>query len=154
MEVMLHRRTVKDDLRGVSQNLNETMCGCRECDCVGLIVRGTHKLVFQHGEEHTILRTNLQQRANDPPILLFSPLPKEIGVSDAEESKHKKIKKVAIEMSLLQGSHGLPPNLHLLTVMPWSEGKILVRVAHLFEVDTTQQFSKEVTFELSGLLSQ
>ena len=26
--------------------LNETMCGCRECHCKGLIVRGTHSLLL------------------------------------------------------------------------------------------------------------
>ena len=31
-----------DDQRGVAEPLNETMCGCRLCECEGLIVRGSH----------------------------------------------------------------------------------------------------------------
>lgn len=47
MELMLHRRTLYDDRRGVAEPLNETACGCRDCACDGLIVRGTHLLTFE-----------------------------------------------------------------------------------------------------------
>ena len=39
-------RTMFDDQRGVAEPLNETMCGCRLCDCEGLIVRGSHYGIF------------------------------------------------------------------------------------------------------------
>ena len=42
-------RTMFDDQRGVAEPLNETMCGCRECNCRGLIVRGTHSLLLSVG---------------------------------------------------------------------------------------------------------
>ena len=47
VELMVHRRMFRDDRRGVAQNLNETMCGCTECDCPGLVARGTHYLTVQ-----------------------------------------------------------------------------------------------------------
>lgn len=49
VELMLHRRLLYDDRRGVAEPLNETACGCRECSCDGLIVRGTHLLTFEVG---------------------------------------------------------------------------------------------------------
>jgi hypothetical protein len=47
VELMLHRRLLYDDRRGVAEPLNETACGCQDCACDGLIVRGTHLLTFE-----------------------------------------------------------------------------------------------------------
>lgn len=47
VEIMVHRRTLLDDSRGVAEPLNETIASCRFCDSPGLIVRGTHLLAIR-----------------------------------------------------------------------------------------------------------
>eukprot|EP01025_Chloroclados_australasicus_P041471 TRINITY_DN4390_c0_g6_i1.p1 TRINITY_DN4390_c0_g6~~TRINITY_DN4390_c0_g6_i1.p1 ORF type:complete len:1134 (-),score=134.28 TRINITY_DN4390_c0_g6_i1:1148-4105(-) len=143
LEVMLHRVSEKDDWRGVGENLNETMCGCRDCDCEGLIVRGKHVIVVGVGDKQTQLRTNVQQRVNDPPVLLFGALPDE-----AQENG------IRASWSFFEQGGGLPPNLHLLTLMEWEPSTLLVRLAHLYEVGSVPSLSKEVTVDISGLLNK
>ena len=47
IEIMVHRRALYDDSRGVAEPLNETISDCRFCNSPGLIVRGTHFLALE-----------------------------------------------------------------------------------------------------------
>lgn len=54
VELMLHRRLPLDDGYGVAEPLNETMCGCTECACDGLIARGVHRVLLQACPRYTL----------------------------------------------------------------------------------------------------
>merc|ERR1711959_65702 len=71
MEVMIHRRTLVDDSRGVGESLDETDCGCRasECPkCPPLTARGLHSLVLASSAQP---RREAQQYYQDPIVLAF-----------------------------------------------------------------------------------
>lgn len=42
----------------------------------------------------------------------------------------------------------LPPNVHILTLEPWKDDTILLRLEHLFEVNETRRYSAPVTVNL------
>jgi hypothetical protein len=54
----------------VAEALNETMCGCRDCHCPGLVVRGTFQMLLQpsKGSAATIRAAEVLQ--NEPLLLL------------------------------------------------------------------------------------
>lgn len=73
VEIMLHRKTVVDDQRGVGEPLNEQQCV--GTTCVGLISRGKHWIQFSTPEFAAVQRRQLQQEMIDDPIVAFSLTP-------------------------------------------------------------------------------
>ena len=68
-------------------------------------------------------RRTLQQRVNDPVILLFG---------RAETGSGQGLQQG--QTSFLQHSQGLPGNVHLLTLKDNGVGQVLLRLAHLYQV--------------------
>jgi alpha-mannosidase len=116
---------MQDDRRGVGETLDETMCGCRDCQCVGLIARGRH-LVFMGPSAAAPPRARaLQQAANDPAVLAAAVLPSP-SLREAVAASRTKV------FSGLQAA--LPDNVQLVTLMRLERGKVLVRLGHSFQV--------------------
>lgn len=133
VELMVHRRVLHDDFRGVEEPLNETMCGCGDinarpgemgqhgklgdggCVCAGLAVRGRHRIVLG-----TVAHAHWKRRQAVAPLQLafFDHMWKQ------DETKSLR--------SLL--AQDLPSQLDLMTLSSNYEGGTLVRFAHLFEL--------------------
>ncbi|GBG29934.1 Alpha-mannosidase [Hondaea fermentalgiana] len=148
VELMVHRRVLHDDNKGVKESLNETMCGCnggsdKTCHCSGLVVRGVHHLVFDTPMRANATRRLAADRLHFPPLLSFS---------------------AAQSQSALATSFGgpglladeLPPMIRLLSVCDNYEASLgantlLIRLQHIYSVDEHDELSMPVNVSLVDL---
>jgi len=142
MEIMLHRRCLKDDSRGVSEPLNETQfitpynqpgLPSGQHYGPGLVIRGTHYLLLTTPKEAAKAWRPLQDRVYVRPQLAFGS-----GVQVKAPSA-----------SFV--SEALPANVQLLTLERLSETNLLVRLGHQFGVGEDDELSKPATVDLSKL---
>lgn len=73
-------------------------------------------------------RRRLQQLINDPVLVAFGPFPRAAAADGSTAPLQGRFS--ALSRSL----KGLPPNVHLLTTKVLEDGRLLLRLAHLFQV--------------------
>ncbi|RUS70932.1 hypothetical protein EGW08_021308 [Elysia chlorotica] len=145
VEIMLHRRLLYDDCKGVGEALNETAYGR------GLIVRGKHYLLLNKISQAARQYRPLAQEVFLRPQITFS---SEQLSRDAYFQMYK-----SSVSSLYQQ---FPSNIHLLTleavpgepVVPSPPGTTpyLLRLEHFYESGEDAALSKPVTVDLEKLL--
>ncbi|XP_068130308.1 lysosomal alpha-mannosidase [Hyperolius riggenbachi] len=137
LELMVHRRLLYDDYRGVAEPLLEPgQYG------EGLVVRGKHLLVLDTPKASAdVHRTLALQQYLSPQIILSS------GKGVSYWNKQGPTNK----FSALQKP--LPDNLHLLTFALHEPGKILLRLEHPFQKDESSNYSQPITVNLKELFS-
>ena len=123
----------------LQEPINETMCGCNDigaapgkmgesghegdggCDCQGLTMRGSAYVVVDTVAGAHAARRQLIEKLNFPPTLAFT---------KAATVKTPSMSAIA---------ETLPPNIKLLTVssnyVAWNEGKMILRLSHMYQVD-------------------
>ncbi|GAB5356636.1 hypothetical protein AAMO2058_000306400 [Amorphochlora amoebiformis] len=160
IELMVHRRVLEDDNRGVQEPLNETMCGCNDinappgkmgefghlgdggCECTGLTIRGRHWVVLDTIENANLLRRQLDNLLNFPATLAFS----EPNV--AKTAQNPKQEYLA---------EPLPENVKLMTLCSnyktATSGKTLLRLAHLYSVGEHPTLSVPAKVSLSQIFA-
>ncbi|CAH2064721.1 unnamed protein product, partial [Iphiclides podalirius] len=113
IELMLHRRLLYDDAFGVGEALNETAAG------LGLVVRGSHRILVGASKVEERKRT---LEFHYRPVVFFS---------DAERLKY--VDWLALN-NMFQGVRKpLPDGIHLLTLEPWKDGTLLLRLENYLE---------------------
>ena len=126
LELMVHRRLLHDDKRGVDEALNEPGIGGR-----GLIVRGKFLVLLEPAKSSAKLHRVIAEEEMLRPSLAFSR-------SSGSQGSYRAL------------ARSLPANVHLLTLESFGKS-VLLRLEHQFAVDEDDELSKPVTVQLKGL---
>uniref|UniRef100_A0A673FTU5 Lysosomal alpha-mannosidase n=1 Tax=Sinocyclocheilus rhinocerous TaxID=307959 RepID=A0A673FTU5_9TELE len=132
LEIMLHRRLLYDDFRGVGEPLSEPG---EFSD--GLVARGRLLLTLSPPDTAADVHKPLAQGMVLQPLLSFQ---------DGTPSANTKL-----EFSGLQTS--LPPAVHLLTLSQWDKDTVLIRLEHQYQAKESKTHSQPVTVNLQKLFS-
>ncbi|KAK1422413.1 hypothetical protein QVD17_25512 [Tagetes erecta] len=141
LELMLHRRLLYDDGKGVAEALNETVCVGD--DCRGLAVQGKYYLRMDPLGEGAKWRRSYGQEIYSPLLLAFTEQDGNKG-TDFQVSKY----------SGMDSTYSLPDNVVLLTLQELDDGKILLRLAHLYEIGEDKDHSVITSVKLKKLFAK
>ncbi|XP_075661819.1 putative alpha-mannosidase At5g13980 [Castanea sativa] len=135
LELMLHRRLVQDDSRGVIEQLNETVCISNTC--TGLTVVGKYYLRIDPLGEGAKWRRSFGQEIYSPLLVAFT-----------EQDGHDWTKLHVPTFHGMDPSYNLPENVAIITLQELEDGKALFRLAHLYEVGEDTDLSVMTSVEL------
>ncbi|KAL7161944.1 hypothetical protein ACSBR2_042425 [Camellia fascicularis] len=138
LELMLHRRLLHDDSRGVAEALNETVCVRDEC--TGLTIQGKYYLRIDPLGEGAKWRRSFGQEIYSPFLLAFT-----------EQDGDKWTNFPVPSFSGMDPSYSLPDNIAMITLEELEDGKVLLRLAHLYEIGEDKDLSVTSVVELKKL---
>ncbi|XP_050428078.1 lysosomal alpha-mannosidase-like [Adelges cooleyi] len=136
LELMVHRRLFHDDAFGVDEALNERAFG------TGLIARGQHYLTFGSVDKQYAVQRLLAQRKLIKPQYFMS-------INNSDITFNELIDNTVMQYSGMRNP--LPNNVKLLTLEPWKEGTILLRLEHIFEFNEDKNLSKSVVVNIQDV---
>ncbi|KAI3725915.1 hypothetical protein L1987_65711 [Smallanthus sonchifolius] len=138
IELMLHRRLLFDDVKGVGELLNETICVLD--DCKGLVVQGKFYIRIDPMGDGAKWRRTFGQEIYSPLLLAFAE-------QDGNDWKNSH----ASSLSMIDASYSLSNNTAIITLQELESGTVLLRLAHLYEVGEDKDYSVMASVELKKL---
>ncbi|XP_040170166.1 lysosomal alpha-mannosidase-like [Anopheles arabiensis] len=142
LELMVHRRLLRDDRFGVGEALNETQFNN------GLVARGKHWLMF--GCSPITNAGTPTQAAKERFLQNKVHLPSWVFVAPSTDFTFDQYLTEFVQNFTFL-SESLPPNVHLLTVEPWKDDTMLLRFEHLFEKGEDSQYSLPIQINVQDL---
>ncbi|RWS26131.1 lysosomal alpha-mannosidase-like protein, partial [Leptotrombidium deliense] len=136
LELMVHRRLLHDDGYGVVEPLNE-----KGIDKKGLVIRGRHWLLFDSINQTVKKLKETRKVVQNEPILVF----RKSNKTDTTKNETNGYK----SFSGLKAK--LPRNINILSLEHWDDGRILLRLEHLFEQNEHSKCSKPKKVSLRQL---
>ncbi|KAJ8946016.1 hypothetical protein NQ318_023263 [Aromia moschata] len=144
IELMVHRRIIHDDKKGVGESLNET-----EFE-TGVYVRGSHYLVIgsatksnPDGRTTAAQERILAQKKLNQPWIGIGTLTGASLTNADEESE------LLLSYSALR--QALPENVNILTFEPWKNGTFLLRFEHILEQNEDPKLSDTANINIDDL---
>ncbi|KAA8547521.1 hypothetical protein F0562_003950 [Nyssa sinensis] len=141
IELMLHRRMIFDDSRGVVGALDETVCF--ESTCEGLTVRGNYYMSIHQLGAGSRWRRTIGQEVYSPLLLAFT-----------HEKMEDWTAAHSMKATAMDPSYTLPLNVALITLQELDDGSVLLRLAHLYEAGEDAEYSTLAKVELQKIFAE
>ncbi|KAF8035455.1 hypothetical protein BT93_C1470 [Corymbia citriodora subsp. variegata] len=139
IELMLHRRILADDSRGVDEPLDEIVC-INNSTCEGLTVRGHYYIGINKPGTGARWRRTTGQEVYSPLVLAF-----------AHEKMEDWTASHVTMATTMDSSYSLPQNVALITLQELDDGSALLRLAHLYEPAEDAEYSTLANVELKKM---
>ncbi|MQM18748.1 hypothetical protein Taro_051744 [Colocasia esculenta] len=128
LELMLHRRLLRDDGKGVAEALNEMVY--LEYEHAGLTIQGKFYLRIDPSGDGAKWRRSIGQEMYSPLLLAFS-----------KENEVEWTKSHVPIFTAMDPSYSLPDNVAIVTLEELEDGSVILRLAHLYELGEDKDFS-------------
>lgn len=144
LEVMVHRRLLADDGKGVGEHLNETEsvydAVAKKQVTKGLVIRGNFFINVDSATEGIrSIRAKAEKQFFAPFVALRKPVPTD------EDDVEGKVPWLTVS--------AFPENVGLTTLQELAKDTIMVRLTHLYSVDEHASLSKSVKVDFAKLFS-
>ncbi|XP_024035848.1 alpha-mannosidase isoform X2 [Citrus clementina] len=138
VEIMLHRRMLADDGRGVGEALDESVCVRDNCE--GLTIRGNYYLSVNQLGAGARWRRTTGQEVYSPLLLAFT-----------QEKLETWTESHLTKSTAMESDYSLPLNVALITLQELDDGSVLLRLAHLYEEGEDAEYSTLAKVELKKM---